>query len=95
MLCNCKHLGNCPFRCDPARMTYPDGSPAFRAIGEGEPNDQRPGDALFKDAAQTRHVRAIDPARVESYARAKAGKKCRAESLVWAKAHPIPPVETS
>ena len=90
--CNCKHLGNCPFRCDPLRITYPDGVSAFRAITPDEPaGGDLPGDALFKDSSGNyRYSRAIDPQRVEEYAKAKLGRKCRAEVTSWAKAHPIP-----
>ena len=102
MRCNCKHLGQCPFHEHHLRMTYPDGTPMFRELLDGEDATIKLGDAVGtwtptdpEAAAASEPIvitvaRAIDPARMAIYAQAKRGRQCSANYPGWAMTHPIP-----
>jgi hypothetical protein len=102
--CDCRHLGHCPFQAEPLRMTDLNGEPLFRALTEDEQlrarvmvegqdlRDPEPGDFLGTDRQGNAAIlaKAIDAERVVAYGTSKTGRRCKADSFMWRKTHPIP-----
>ena len=95
--CNCRHLGNCPTskHVHPLARTYPDGAKVFRQLTVAEKlRADKPelGDQVSTEGHGDVVVvaKAIDPDKAEKYARSMVGKKCKADSYIWRKTHPVP-----
>lgn len=103
--CKCAHRGNCLFKGEPLKLTYPDGSLIFRELTEEErealPDELDPEeDVNLADYVATNgegdiyiEARAIDPERAAEYGQTFIGRSCKADSKWWRMRNPIPAQE--